>query len=95
MSTPNAFHYSLFVKGIFGRNRKAKFEAFELFETTQNAFHLNDTALQLLVDKKLSEIKPKAGLTWEVCRYPMERDDSQGYKAIHITEGCKVLKGSV
>jgi hypothetical protein len=63
MITPNKIHYSLQVKGLFGRNKKAKFDSFELAKVDID----KPSSVEILMPHvlhKLIEIKAKPG-----CRY--------------------------
>ena len=48
--------YTLYVNGVFGRNRKAKFESFKLVELPVGE-SLNEIDLDKLVQDKINEIR--------------------------------------
>lgn len=48
--------YTLYVNGVFGRNRKAKFESFKLVELPAGE-SLNEIDLDKLVQDKINEIR--------------------------------------
>lgn len=63
--------YELVVTGVFGRNRKVKFETFKMAEIegsdTDGAVVAEVVAS---IPAKLKEIKAKLGLKWRVAAYP-------------------------
>jgi len=58
MKTVN--EYTLYLQGVFGRNRKPKFELFKLAQIDVSEPALNEEALDKLVQDKLKEIKLKS-----------------------------------
>ena len=56
--------YQLCVKGLFGRNRKVKFETFTLVEECAPETPKTADELMPLFKAKLAEIKFKGGLAW-------------------------------
>lgn len=53
--------YRLHIRGLFGRNRKAKFDSFTLVEKPIADAMLTDDELKALIRSKLVEIKAKTG----------------------------------
>ena len=67
--------YSLFVHGLFGRNRTAKREFFDLIEKHVGEPILTDSELTPLVDAKLTDIRLKHGeIRVSVNRVTYEQD---------------------
>ena len=65
---------SLQFKGVFGRNKKEKFETLTLLEGSfenPSIPELSGEELNKLVEEKLAEVKLKAG-SWQVVRYPVQ-----------------------
>jgi hypothetical protein len=83
--------YSLHVNGLFGRNRKAKRETFEIGDD-RNLGTLDDIVKR--AKGILKDQKPKDGLQWAVVAYPCEYKDWGGV-IIGITEGKKIAIGQV
>ena len=75
METRTVNKYSVFVHGLFGRNRTAKREVFNLTEIPVDDPILMDTELSRIVDAKLLEIRLKHGsISVTVNQVTYERD---------------------
>lgn len=74
----NVTDYTLFIKGLFGRNRTVKFESFKLAEDCETPKTLEE--IRLLTESKLAALKPKGSFWFKVCRYESELHDEDGYK---------------
>ena len=67
----NVLRYELIVRGVFGRNRKAKFDTFKLGANVDPATPRTLEDVLPLARAKLAEIKFKAG-RWCVEEQPIE-----------------------
>lgn len=52
--------YTLYLQGIFGRNRTSKFESFKLVQLPIDSAPLTESELDAMVDTKKAEIKLKS-----------------------------------
>lgn len=62
----HVIEYRLYVKGLFGRNRKVKGDSLALVDVPVEAPAISDSMLNSLVADKLASIKAKPGLAWKV-----------------------------
>ena len=81
------FCYTLIVSGLFGRNRTSKRHSVELCPDTMGDVHLCSDELQALVDKALINLKPKAGLRWQVSINPVQYEVFQGVEFRTVSIG--------
>ena len=65
------YDYNLQLKGVFGRNRTAKFQSVRLARAERDATQPTAEELRQLTDSMLSEMKFKTG-TWAVKQAPVE-----------------------
>lgn len=70
------FVYHLQVNGIFGRNRKPKFDQFVIIETPATEA-IDETELRRLADIKMIEIKVKSGRL-KITRTPVSIETIDG-----------------
>ena len=68
--------YKLSVTGLFGRNRKVKFESFTIHECAAGS-EVSESFIKELADKKMAEIKVKSGRV-RVLIYPVTVETFQG-----------------
>ena len=72
--TPNKLNYRLAVRGLFGRNRTAKFDLFDLALRVDIDFPKFLEELRPLVRDKLNEIRAKTGCRYFLREEPVEYD---------------------
>jgi hypothetical protein len=77
------FTYTLFVKGVFGRNRTVKFESFDL--TGDNDAPLNLDDIGLLATQKAEEINLRKG-SWFKIAERKEMISQDGIFAVRKTD---------
>lgn len=90
------YHYSLYVIGLFGKNRKAKKEMLELFDNP--GIQANPEVVRTkFVDAKLAEIKAKPGLRWQVIEQPMTVSRENGFitRKFECFTHSRILSGEV
>jgi len=85
LGTKQIFTYTLYISGVFGRNRKAKREHLKLYEAEQDKAQPADAELRELAQSKLAQIKAKPGLTWKIVK---QAEKLQSYE----TEDGSVLE---
>ena len=72
----NALNYRLAVKGVFGRNRTAKFELYLLAKRVDPKTPRSLEELRPVVAAKLAEIKAKPGCRYTLREEPVEVETS-------------------
>ena len=70
------YDYTLYIKGLFGRNRKVKFQGFPLIENSENQFSAD--GLRALMEAKIASIKPKGQFYLKVIETPCEIEMMDG-----------------
>ena len=77
--------YSLQVRGVFGRNRKSKFEQFTILDVPAGE-KVDMEALKALAMKKIAEVKVKSGRV-KICKtpYTMEKVGDFNVKSMEIS----------
>ena len=79
--------YHLQVRGIFGRNRKAKFETFLLIETPKGQT-IGDDELKSLATAKIIVVKVKSGkVKVTKTHVTIEQANGMTYRAMEIALG--------
>lgn len=83
----NVFDYTLFIKGLFGRNRSIKFDSFKLAEDCAEKMPLDQ--VRKLTEEKIGKLKPKGNYWIKVCEYPSEIElmDGVRFKSTRIILG--------
>jgi hypothetical protein len=71
-ASANKLNYSLAIRGIWGRNRKPKFEIFSLVKHVDPADPKTVVELWPIMHAKLIEIKAKPGLIYSLREEPVE-----------------------
>lgn len=81
----NVTDYTLFIKGLFGRNRTVKFESFKLAEDCETPKTIEE--VRILAEQKLAALKPRGNYWFKVCQYQSELHNEDGYqwKSTRIT----------
>lgn len=81
------YDYSLFIKGLFGRNRSIKFDSFRLIENCLEKQSVEE--IKQLAEEKLIKLKPKGSYFFKVAEYPSEIENDSGVriKTTQITFG--------
>jgi hypothetical protein len=72
------YDYTLYVKGIFGRNRKVKFQSFRL--SSDNEAQKNAADVLQLAEEMLSKIKLKGNYWFKICEQPCELEKRGEYE---------------
>lgn len=92
--TKKFLEYSLAVTGIFGRNRKSKFESIRLVDSVVK---LSPEALQPLMQAELAGIKAKPGCRYRVIETPVEESTSGGFtsRSFMLFSGVTIFEGVV
>lgn len=70
------YDYTLYIKGLFGRNRKVKFQGFPLIENSENQFSAD--GLRALMEAKINSIKPRGQFILKVIETPCELEMMDG-----------------
>lgn len=84
MNKLKVYEYRLFIKGLFGRNRKVKFESFLLTEDKESQLSVEE--LEKLLEAKLKELKVKGVALIKVVETPCEIENMDGvmFKSAYI-----------
>lgn len=94
MTVKNVFAYTLFVNGLFGKNRKVKHDNFVLAQDCEQA--LTPGQVKALAEEKIASLKVKMG-TWRMTEQPVVLDTTSGYAArsFKLFTDKEVLSGRV
>ena len=94
--TVNKLNYTLAVRGVFGRNRKIKFELVTLVKHVDPAQPKTLDELRPLVRNALADLRAKQGLTYSLREEPVEVStyDLGGGK-VATTEGFMLMSERV
>jgi hypothetical protein len=90
------FKYCLTIKGVFGRNRKAKFEVFSLVARTEEQKPLD--AVMPLANAMLAHIKAKPGAVYKVTETPItwgESGNGISFESFMMFSGVTLAQGVV
>jgi hypothetical protein len=92
-NSQKVLEYTLRVKGLFGRNRKVKFQSFKL--AIDQMTPLFSDYVQALVDAKLAEIKVKSGqCTVYVQEMTLEAAQYEAGGPVYISRSFGLFTGS-
>lgn len=83
--------YTLYVVGLFGRNRAPKRTSFSLYEGEAS---LPETEVRALMDAKVAELKVKSGAqlhVMESLEWVEDRSDGITVRGIHISQSRHVI----
>lgn len=88
--------YNLRVRGVFGRNRKEKYESFKISRVPEAEDESFEPHIKLALEK-LKEIKPKPGLRWRLARCPvtLEKREDRVIESFILMSDTMVAEGKV
>jgi len=78
MEPRQVFAYSLYIKGVFGKNRSVKFKGFPLIIDCDNKMTMNQ--LQPLLDDKINKLKPKSPAWFKLVEREETLEKLDGYE---------------
>lgn len=85
------YDYNLQLKGVFGRNRTAKFQSIRLARADRDAVQPTTEELQRLTSQALAELRFKTG-AWVVKQAPVEVGDH--FESFVIFSDVTLFNGS-
>lgn len=86
------YDYNLYIKGLFGRNRKVKFESFKILENSDQTIDKNH--IKEMVENALKEkVKPKGNYYLKVIEQEcfLENDSGMEIKSFMLFSGTRIL----
>ena len=81
------FAYSLYIKGIWGRNRSVKFKGFPIVQDVKEKLTLEQ--LRPVIDERLAKLKPKSPFYYKVTERPETLEKMDGI----IIRTCRIMLG--
>lgn len=88
MGKKQVWDYTLYIKGLFGRNRTVKFEGFPVVKRSESQLSLED--LQAATDAAIAKAKIKGQAIVKLVELKMEIEKHDGYETMTFGLGNSV-----